>query len=150
MSNMQNRLRRNPLSLYEDRRQYHPLGVFRPARSLAESYPAMGERVRVLPGPNSPLRERPYWRTKRSVPMRSAPYTSPTGPLPSWWPKTLDFRPRVLHQARLAPIQYGFMNPDKVIICIKRKIRKEIMHALGMAGNPVSGPHFNAYSHIRC
>lgn len=120
-------LSRLKLNVYEDRRQWHPLGASAPARSLTESYPAMGERL-----PNK-IRRRVI-----------------NDPLPSWWPQSPFKSPRVLQQARLAPIQYGFMNPNKVVICLKRKIRKEIMHALGFAGGPVSGPHFNAYSRVRC
>lgn len=66
-------------------------------------------------------------------------------------PRRLDWRPRVLQQLKVAPWWYGFQNADKVIICLKRKIRREVMNALGLAGKKgQKSPHFNAYSHIRC
>lgn len=40
---------RSPLSLFEDRRLYHPEGVVRPAISLTESYPHLVERSPYRP-----------------------------------------------------------------------------------------------------
>lgn len=64
--------------------------------------------------------------------------------------RKIDWRPRVLNQFAIAPWQYGFKNPSKVYICIKRKIRREIAHALGFAGSSVKHPRFNYYSRVRC
>lgn len=122
-------LHRSTLSLYEDRRQWHPDAVA-PARSKVENLVHMGERTTLDP------------KIRRRV---------ISDPLPVWWPVSPFKKPRVLQQARLAPIQYGFMNPRKVIICLKRKMRREIAHALGFAGSSHNKkPRYNYYSYIRC
>lgn len=121
------------LSVYEDRRRWHPDAIA-PARSTREFIPQMGERLPT----HDPLT--PAIRRRIN-----------TEPLPAWWPRSPFQKPRVLQQARLAPIQYGFMHPRKVIICLKRKIRREIAHALGFAGSSHNKkPRFNNYSYIRC
>lgn len=117
--------RRSVLSQFEDRRTWHPQGVFAPAKSIVESYPRMME----LPPEFAP-----------SWPARFPDV-----------PRRIDFRPKVLEQAQLQPMKYGFANPLKVIICLKRKIRKEVLHALGIAGKTgFKTPTYNAYSRVRC
>lgn len=128
--------------MIEDRRTYHPLGDIRPARSLVESYPAMFENV-------VPQRFTPFWR--------GTPYDPKTGEIqrlvpskvdPSGWTYIPD-RPGVLEKARHG--RYAFENPWKVIICLKRKMRREIMHAMGMAGKTgFRSPRFTQYSYVRC
>lgn len=45
----------------------------------------------------------------------------------------------------------GFERPDRVMICVRRKIRREVMHALGHAGKGgQKPPKFNFYSKISC
>lgn len=44
----------------------------------------------------------------------------------------------------------GFRDPTSVMICIRRKIRREVMHALGAAGGRVRRPRRNFYSNVRC
>lgn len=66
-------------------------------------------------------------------------------------PRKLDWRPKLSTQLKNAPWWYGFQNADKVWICLKRKMRKEIMHAMGIAGKTgQKSPHYNPYSHVRC
>lgn len=49
------------------------------------------------------------------------------------------------------PARIGFVNPKKVLICVRRNIRKQIMHALGRAGKKgQKKPRRNAYSQISC
>lgn len=49
------------------------------------------------------------------------------------------------------PQRVGFQNPDRVLICVRRKQRREIIHALGVAGRKgLKKPKFNVYSEVRC
>jgi len=43
-----------------------------------------------------------------------------------------------------------FKNPSGVKVCVQRGVRKEVMHALGVAGGPVRPGHKTAKSKIRC
>lgn len=50
-------------------------------------------------------------------------------------------------------LQQVFTSPRAVLVCVRRKIRKEIMHALGRTGRGGVGnrtPRFNARSKVRC
>lgn len=65
--------------------------------------------------------------------------------------RKIDWRPKLSTQLENAPWWYGFRHADKVLICLKRKMRREIMHALGIAGKTgQKPPKFNTYSHVRC
>lgn len=44
----------------------------------------------------------------------------------------------------------AFRNPFRVAICVKRSIRREVMHALGMTGMWHRPKHWNPYSWVRC
>lgn len=45
----------------------------------------------------------------------------------------------------------AFDNPDKVLICARRKIRKEVLHALKKSGKTGQRrPRYNYYSKISC
>lgn len=44
----------------------------------------------------------------------------------------------------------AFAVPPSVAICVRRKRRKEVIHALGVAGGKVRKPRRNAYSKISC
>lgn len=49
------------------------------------------------------------------------------------------------------PPGVAFQTPQKVLVCVRRKIRKEVLHALGHSGK--SGqkrPRRSAYSDIHC
>lgn len=125
-----------PLYLYEDRRLYHPEGVNRRARSLTESYPQIVERRPWRPvGPHYPKVD------PRGVPQKLVPSRTD----PSGWTYIAD-KPSVLEKWRL-----GHEDPWKVIICLKRKIRKEVMHAFGYAGGRgYKTPIFTKESLVRC
>lgn len=43
-----------------------------------------------------------------------------------------------------------FADPLRTIVCIRRKVRKEVMHASGAAGSRVQRPRFNEKSKISC
>lgn len=123
---------KSQLSLYEDRRLYHPEGRYRPAISKTEFIPR--------------TREQPFWRGTPVDPNTGVvKKLVPSKVDPSGW-IYIDDRPDVLERARL-----GFVDPWKVIICLKRKMRKEIMHAFGYAGKTgFKKPHFTQYSYVRC
>lgn len=45
----------------------------------------------------------------------------------------------------------GFRTPNKVLICVRRKIREEVMHALKKTGKRgQKKPRRNYYSDVRC
>lgn len=45
----------------------------------------------------------------------------------------------------------GFKQPSRVLICIRRRARREVMHALGFAGKVGQRPpHRGPYSSVRC
>lgn len=46
--------------------------------------------------------------------------------------------------------QIGFDKPRKVLICVRRAIRKEVMHAMGKGGSKVRKPRRNQFSDVRC
>lgn len=49
------------------------------------------------------------------------------------------------------PQRLGFRIPDQVAVCIRRKIRRQVIHAFDIAGRRgLSGPKYNNYSKIRC
>lgn len=136
---MQSRLLSSPKSkftLYEDRRLYHPAGDSRPYRSITDSYPQVVEkRPWRDPGPYYPTVD------PRGVPQRLVPSRTD----PSGWTYIAE-QPSVLEKWKLS-----HENPWKVLICLKRKMRKEIMHALGYAGGRgYKKPIFNNASLVRC
>lgn len=96
------------LSHTEDRREWHPEGDFRPARSF-------------------------------SVPRHRLSIQMPSGKLP-------------LPGKRFSlPHAIGFANPRKVLICVRRKARREVLHAFRKAGRVGQRrPVRNAYSSVRC
>lgn len=50
----------------------------------------------------------------------------------------------------LGQLVRAFHAPSKVLLCIKRKIRKEIIHAKGKAGSRTRTPRFTLNSRIKC
>lgn len=49
------------------------------------------------------------------------------------------------------PYRVGFVRPERVLICVRRKIRREIMHALRFAGGSGNRrPNYNEYSSVSC
>lgn len=45
---------------------------------------------------------------------------------------------------------YAFKIPRQVAVCARREIRKQVIHALGVAGKKVRRPRRNAFSSISC
>lgn len=49
------------------------------------------------------------------------------------------------------PIAVGFKVPSKVLICVRRKVRKQVLHALKKTGRRGQrSPRFSDYSRIHC
>lgn len=57
---------------------------------------------------------------------------------------------RALHNAPMQVI--GFEHPKRVLICLRRKARREVLHALKKTGRGHGGgrKRRNAYSNVRC
>lgn len=115
-----------PLQLIEDRRTHHPLGKDRPARSLKAAHHQLKvpkPKPRVIRGPDN-------------KPMKSAarPKFNPLRPFSS------------------LPATVGFRSPKSVIICLKRKIRKEVIFAKKLTGkgSRKTNRRRNQWSDIRC
>lgn len=48
-------------------------------------------------------------------------------------------------------VTYAFQSPKRVLVCIRRRARKEVLHALKKTGRRGQrSPRFNYYSSIRC
>lgn len=111
------RSRRDPLTLFEDRRQYYPERYTEPARSFTSTRHRLQIRSKVYPS------------------KEQAHYQSPTSYVHAY-----------------LPAQIGFARPNEVLICVRRKIRREVMFAKRKAGR--SGGQnkrkLNEYSMIRC
>lgn len=102
------------LTNYEDRRQWHPLGNFAPARSFNRP------NHRIIVGYQQPRKS--TQNTNRPMNIRSYPTS-----------------------------HVAFEHPKKVLICVRRQARKEVLHALRKTGK--SGqrrPRYNYYSSISC
>lgn len=121
--------RQSIYQLYQDRRTWHPEGAFRPAVSTRHSYPKIVD---------TPLRidetDRERWE-RISQPRRK-----------------INWKPAVLAKYKMAPGRLAFEDPNAMVICLERKMRKEVLHALGIAGSSHKAKihNWNAYSHVRC
>lgn len=103
---------RNLLSTYEDRRTFHPLGVYRPARSFS--------------GLHHRLVLSPYKKAHKTL-----------------------MKPRVF---RTFGNVVSFHQPSKTLICVRRRQRREVLHAFNRTGRG-SGqryPRRSWYSSVRC
>lgn len=53
--------------------------------------------------------------------------------------------------ARAVPMGISFWRPSKVLICVRRRMRREVMHALGIAGSGgLKYPRYTWHSEISC
>lgn len=102
--------RREPLTVYEDRRKWHPEGTRAPARSFSSTR----HRLRAV--------------------------------LPKRVQGTFS-----LSSLYSPPIAVGFREPNRVLICVRRQIRREVLHAKRIAGGSgFKKPKYNEYSRVRC
>lgn len=105
----------SPLTIFEDRRSFHPEGRVRPAASFNRSR----HRLSLVASPPASHIRRGYTK------------------LPSLWDAT---------KARI-----GFDVPDKVLVCVRRKMRREVLHAFRKTGKRGQrSPRFNFFSKISC
>lgn len=105
---------------YEDRRQWHPEGENRPARSFSQSR----HRLTVV---DKNYRRQVQKNRDRFAGVRRFP-----------------------SQTRAAVV---FKNPDRVLVCVRRNIRREVLHALNKTGRGKGKqrrPRYNVYSKISC
>lgn len=61
--------------------------------------------------------------------------------------------PKARTYARISsrvPHMIGFANPSKILICVRRKIRREVILAKGKGGGRHRRPRFSHYSSIKC
>lgn len=91
--------RLSPLTVFEDRRQFHPEGDYAPARSFNKS------------------RHRLVVRPARAVAKASRSFKSPE-----------------LFTPKFVTSSVYFDAPKRVLVCVRRKIRKQVMFALKKAG----------------
>lgn len=50
-----------------------------------------------------------------------------------------------------SPLPMAFQQPDQVIRCVRRKSRREVLHARGIAGNRnLRPPRRNEFSDVKC
>lgn len=63
-----------------------------------------------------------------------------------------QFRPRPVVSRNVydAPSGFGFLDAQRVLLCVRRRVRREVMHARGIAGGSVRPPRFNFWSRISC
>lgn len=112
------------LGQIEDRRFHHPLGTFRPARTRS-GHPVTPHKVK-----NFTVRPSRVVRGPGGRPMRR----------------------RKVVRVQTVPSRIRFDQPRRVLICIRRKVREEVLHALGRTGRGQKrrDPRRNAHSHISC
>lgn len=98
------------LSLYEDRRRFHPERAYRPALSFSRKSSSV---VKLKPTPVAKRRNKPVY-----------------------------FMP---------PDVLAFTNPLKVLLCVRRKERREVLLAKGLHRKGAGGAkHRNWWSDIKC
>lgn len=116
----------------DDGRVWHPEGSSRPA--FTTDYTPVKRVV---------VRDRP--KVIRSVGSTS---------------KTVSTKSRKAHRAtvnRFGPVLHSqtkaavaFEQPKRVLVCVKRKERREVLHAKKKTGRGNRAPTWNRFSHIRC
>lgn len=100
------------LTLYEDRRQFHPEGIYAPAKSFNSTR----HRIAVP-------------KSNYKVPLSQYSALGQTYPT----------------------YKLAFEAPTKVLVCVRRKIRKQVLHALSKTGKVGQNrPKISDYSHISC
>lgn len=130
-----------PLYLYEDRRRWHPLGATAFPRSVTETYPTITD-VDTIP-------TKPYYPPGPYKPGRYDPSYPPDWRKVTTPPQKVDFS-KSSDQTKVYGSTYGFENPFRTVICMRRRIRREVMHALGFSGRAYKKHHMSPYSNVRC
>lgn len=126
--------RQRPSAAIDDRRVWHPLGDARPAYDT--SYRPV-KTLRVLDRPRtlqSPLPKGSIKVGKKAAQRQRQAQINRFGP---------DY-----HSQTKAIV--AFAEPGKVLHCIKRKVRREVLHALNKAGRGNRRPTYRPESKIHC
>lgn len=111
-------------NIYEDRRRWHPEGANALPRSMVQFKNIISERPPNFVGDEI--------------------YNPRTGEL-------IYTKGSQLNQTTFKPWKMAFDNPWKTIICLKRKMRREVIHAMGFAGKAQSKkPRWTQFSFVRC
>lgn len=128
------------LSVYEDRRLWHPLGANAFPKSLTQAYPFYIDKQAILPNDPDPGPFFPPLRPRRSP--------SPFAP-----PLIINPNPRTKTKSYYDLPLATWSRPFDMIICLKRKMRREVIHAtraiLGSRFQP-SARHMTQWSKVRC
>lgn len=100
----------------------------------------------VVPASFNDLRDAQDWRRYDPEPVTSRSAKTTVG---------TNARIRASGSARgkmSVPKSLGFVAPQKVVVCVRRKTRKEVLHALGYTGRGRGGgkKRFNHYSKVHC
>lgn len=114
-----------PLREFEDRRTWHPLRATRPARSFFTS------GTRLVDVNDETFRKHETSRLVRNT-------------FGALWTH---------HDTNTGNWAIGFARPGNVITCVKRKIRREVLHALHLTGAGSGGKASDRWterSEIRC
>lgn len=125
----------------EDRRRFHPEGPDKPARTRRGTVARM-----VIAGVSSPKDRKAFAAAQRA--RRESQRFSAFGSSAM----RVGDAPSRSTKSNLGNARVRFQSRSRVWICVKRKIRREIMHALKLAGSSrVSRqPRRNMYSGIAC
>lgn len=129
-SALQRQPTKSTLSLYEDRRLWHPLGK-------ANAFPISG------------LSKAPRIVDTFSLPdeTESDRFKRIKMPRPIPWGKMAR------ESIKYAPAtnKWTWENPYEMVVCLKRKMRREVINALGLAGKTgFKKPKYNQFSHVKC
>lgn len=68
-------------------------------------------------------------------------------------PKVVSVPSRFMngYYGETVPWRLSFEVPESVLICVRRNIRRQVLHAFRIAGKKgLGGPHFNEHSLISC
>lgn len=57
---------------------------------------------------------------------------------------------KLARSSRLASNPFTFANPQRVLVCVRRGQRREVLFAKGRVGGGHRKPRWNAYSYWRC
>jgi len=114
----------NLLTEVEDRRSYHPLHEDRPAKAFRRAQHVLVDRVDAK-------------RVGRRQAASSLFYEK--------------FAKRIGRvRPRMVTSRVAFDDSKNVLICVRRKRRREVLHALKRAGRGNRSPRWNEWSKVRC
>lgn len=125
---------RSPLYLYEDRRLWHPEGAWAVPRSKTQTYPRMYD-----PLPIAPIEPDPFRKRKREPSPFRFPYHE------------IYRRPKPPSYYDLPVVSWS--RPLDMVICLKRKMRREVIHAVRAVLGPKfrpRAPRMTQWSFVRC